>query len=188
MAKGRMIIEFDDAADLLQQLNKLVKGAACCGGNREPTVCNDPPPRTLGAGRTLKSLDAGKPGIAGYPTSHREPVASPSEPQQEPEKSTPAPVIGVLMEGITQHADDGAIEDEPPAPPPAEPQSPEAVQTVDKVLTSDNLAEFTQQELLAYCVKHGVLGVNAEKNTQPFFRGMIEMRIRTHLETVGAGK
>lgn len=61
-------------------------------------------------------------------------------------------------------------------------EAPKATPAVSG-LTVDTLPAAAWADLLAFCKDHPEVGVNAEKCTAPFFRPMVEMRIKNYLLT-----
>ena len=161
MAKGRITIEFDSAEDLLQQLQFLVKGVACCGGHREekaaPSKCVTPELRA-------------------------DPTKSALPPVQEAEKATPP----VATEKKTEEKPAAAAPTTPTTPaagtttPAAEPvqtQAPGQAETV----TLENLATAPYEELLAFCTRHPEVGVDPKTCSASFFRKLVESKVKTFL-------
>lgn len=163
MAKGKLIIEFDDAADLRRQLQMLMYGAEWMG-KAAPTPPAPLVPLTPEQQDINPSSPRGVLGIVGMDMQAER--TAPAEPVPEAPKA-PEP----------------AKEPEKPAEKPAE-ASPTPPAAGDQVaLTLETLGTAPYDDLLKFCEQNKVVGVDVEKNRQPFFRKLVEMRIRTHLET-----
>ena len=65
----------------------------------------------------------------------------------------------------------------------AEEKKPESVpeQQGEETLTLENMAQASHEELLAFCGRHPEVGIDPSKCAAPFFRSMIEHRIRAYL-------
>lgn len=173
MAKGKFIIEFDNTGELRAQLEVLLKGATLAALNEQ----------VVSEAARLQELRRGEPGVP------------PETPKAEQAPTGPRGVLGNLGAGMS--SDRSVLDEDLPKEQPTQPtkESPEtpaekhpagAAATAGEqqvALTLETLGTAPYDDLLKFCEQNKVVGVDVEKNRQPFFRKLVEMRIRTHLET-----
>ena len=156
MAKGRITIEFDSAEDLLQQLQFLVKGVACCGGRRE-----EKPAATPTAAEKALFVPP-KPVFP--PPAEDAPVVTEKKAEEKPAEAAPTPSVTPAAEPT----------------PVAEPVQTQASGQAETV-TLENLATAPYEELLAFCTRHSEVGVDPKTCSASFFRKLVESKIKTFL-------
>ena len=165
MAKGSITIEFDSAEDLLQQLQFLVKGVACCGGHREEKAA----PSKYASKYAPPELrtDPAKPALPSAQEVEKAtpPVVTEKKAEEKPAEAAPTPTATPAAEPTT------------PAAEPVQTQAPGQAETV----TLENLATAPYEELLAFCARHPEVGVDPKTCSASFFRKLVESKIKTFL-------
>ena len=152
MAKGVFTIEFCDLADLEAQLRAAL-GCGCKGHPELAKVGPEPIKMTSEpAGDEYRAKVQVQESLPPAILEPEKPIEEKPQPQQEPEK--PA-------------------EEKKPEPAPA--------QQGEETLTLENMAQASHEELLAFCGRHSEVGIDPSKCAAPFFRSMIEHRIRAYL-------
>ena len=166
MAKGKLIIEFDSADDLLCQLRAMTNAGAV----HARVVARPPEPKLTEAwqvdvGRTLASTTA----------------------------AVPAALETVVTKAVADNDSKlKAAQPEAAQPEVAQPEAPQAPQeaSVAKPLppaqsevTLETLAALSYEVLLTFCSTHPDVGVRPEQAQSAVMRPLVEHRIRNYLST-----
>ena len=161
MAKGKLIIEFDSADDLLCQLRAITNAGAV----HARVVARPPEPKLTEAwqvdvGRTLASTTAAVPAAL-------ETVVTKAVADNDSKLKVAQPVV--------------AQPEAPQAPQEASVAKP--LPPAQSEVTLETLAALSYEVLLTFCSTHPDVGVRPEQAQSAVMRPLVEHRIRNYLST-----
>jgi len=157
MAKGTLVFEFETLADLAHQMRRVLIDEVRAELDRTMTI----------------------------PGSVLSVVGRPSQPQLGADAVDPAKtdkvdptVASAISEGMRQINRETAAAAAAVDDMIAEAEAPTALE-----VTLENLCTASYPELLAFCEHNPAVGVDVSKCQAAFFRKLVEMKIKTYLET-----
>ena len=159
MAKGKLIIEFDSADDLLCQLRAMTNaGAVHARAEARPPEPKMPEARQTDVGRALASTTAAVPAAL-------ETVVTKAVADNDSKLKVAQPVASQAPQ-----APQGAFVAKPLPPAQSE-------------VTLETLASLPYEVLLTFCSAHPDVGVRPEQAQSAVMRPLVEHRIRNYLST-----
>jgi len=159
MAKGKLIIEFDSADDLLCQLRAMTNaGAVHARVEARPPEPEMPGARQTDVGRTLASTTVAMPAAL-------ETVVTKAVADNDSKLKAAQPVASQV----------------PQAPQEASVAKP--LPPAQSEVTLETLASLPYEALLAFCSTHPDVGVRPEQAQSAVMRPLVEHRIKNYLST-----
>ena len=184
MAKGTLVFEFESALDLENQMRAYL---------RLPQLQEV----TLGEGEQTADMVRGVLGKPGdgmtFSVSSVEPVVAAQHGAEATEFNT-TPTVGRTASGIPEEVGKGnqgtaaaavaaATKVAEPVKEESKPMSEAVPEQNTPALTLETLATAPYPDLLAFCEHTPAVGVDVSKCQAAFFRKLVEMKIKTYLET-----
>ena len=165
MAKGTLVFEFVSLEDLRDQMQAQLRGLGLATFEQvAPTFVALP---------TIEEMAK----YADKQTAGKTASAIAEDAAAEVVKATAEAVVPALKEAMAAAQTAAATPEQaaPQPPPPAGQDAP--------ALTLETLGNAPYPELLAFCDAHPEVGVNTATCQAAFFRKLVEMKIKTYLET-----
>ena len=173
MAKGTLVFEFESALDLENQMRAYL---------RLPQLQEV----TLGEAEQTANMVRGVLGKPGdgmtFSVSSEERVES-AQRGAEATEVNPSPMVGKGNQETAAAAVAAATKVAEPVKEESKPVSEAAPEQSIPALTLETLATAPYPDLLAFCEHTPAVGVDVSKCQAAFFRKLVEMKIKTYLET-----
>ena len=173
MAKGTLVFEFESALDLENQMRAYL---------RLPQLQEV----TLGEAEQAADMMRGVLGKPGdgmtFSVSSEERVEA-AQRGAEATEVNPSPMVGKGNQETAAAAVAAATKVAEPVKEESKPVSEAAPEQSTPALTLETLATAPYSDLLAFCEHTPAVGVDVSKCQAAFFRKLVEMKIKTYLET-----